>query len=257
MTKKAIIVASFGTSYVEVLERSIKVIEDQVAAEFPDFEVRRVFTSNIVRKVLIQKQGIKTDNLEEALDKLEHEGFEEVYIQPLHIIPGEEYHEKIIKPSIKYRGKFKVLKTGKSLLFSTEDYFNAIEALKGQISEPEEDKGVLLMGHGTSHPANSCYAALQLKILKEMPNVFVVNIEGYPEIDDMFDQISQYKKILLMPFMIVAGDHAINDMAGEDEDSWKSILTKKGFEVEVYMKGLGENIKIRQIYINYIKEMIS
>lgn len=257
MKKKAIIVASFGTSYLEVLERSIKVVEDQVIAEFPDYEVRRVFTSNIVRKVLMEKESIKTDSLEEALDKLLEEGFEEVYIQPLHIIPGAEYHEKIIMPAGKYRNKFKILKTGKSLLFETKDYFNAIEALKEQIPKDDEDRGILLMGHGTSHPSNSCYAALQLKLFKEIPNIFVVNIEGYPEIDDMFEQLSKFKKLLLMPFMIVAGDHAINDMAGDEEDSWKSILTEKGFEVDVYMKGLGENPQIRQIYINYIYEMIS
>ncbi len=257
MKKRAIIVASFGTSYLEVLERSIKLIEDQVTAEFPDFEVRRVFTSNIVRKVLMEKEGIKTDSLEEALDKLEEEGFEEVYIQTLHIIPGTEYHEKIIIPAGKYRNRFKILKTGKSLLFATEDYFNAIEALKNQIPKQEEDRAVLLMGHGTVHPANACYAALQLKLFKEIPNTFVVNIEGYPEMDDMFEQITKFKKVLLMPFMIVAGDHAINDMAGDEEDSWKKVLMEKGFEVEIYMKGLGENPKIRQIYIDHIIEMIS
>src|SRR5690554_1632474 len=106
MNKKAIIVASFGTSYIEVLNRSIKLVEDQVAQEFPEFEIRRVFTSNMVRKALLKKEGIKTDSLEEALDKLEAEGFKEVYVQTLHIIPGEEYHEKIIKPARKYTNRF-------------------------------------------------------------------------------------------------------------------------------------------------------
>ncbi len=256
MNKKAIIVASFGTSYIEVLNRSIKLVEDQVAKEFPDFEIRRVFTSNMVRKALLKKEGIKTDSLEEALDKLEAEGFKEVYVQTLHIIPGEEYHEKIIKPARKYNHRFEILKTGKSLLFATEDYFNAIEALKDQIPAFENEKAVVLMGHGATHPANSCYAALQLKLFDEIPNTFIANIEGYPEIDDIMEKLTPYKKIVLMPFMLVAGDHAINDMAGDEEDSWKNILADKGFEVEVYMKGLGENPKIRQIYINHIYDML-
>ena len=144
MNKKAIIVASFGTSYIEVLNRSIKLVEDQVANEFPDFEIRRVFISNMVRKALLKKEGIKTDSLEEALDKLEAEGFKEVYVQTLHIIPGEEYHEKIIKPARKYNHRFEILKIGKSLLFATEDYFNAIEALKDQIPAFEYEKALQL-----------------------------------------------------------------------------------------------------------------
>jgi sirohydrochlorin cobaltochelatase len=257
MNKKAIIVASFGTSYLEVLNRSIKLVEDQVAEEFPDFEIRRVFTSNMVRKALLKKEGIKTDSLEEALDKLEAEGYQEVYIQTLHIIPGEEYHEKIIKPASRYRDRFKVLKTGKSLLFATEDYFNAINALKNQMPQQEEDLAVILMGHGATHPANSCYAALQLKLFDEIPNAFIANIEGYPELDDILEKISGYKKLLLMPFMLVAGDHAINDMAGDEEDSWKNILSENGYQVEIYMKGLGENPEIRKIYINHIKDMLA
>lgn len=257
MNKKAIIVASFGTSYLEVLNRSIKLVEDQVAEEFSDFEIRRVFTSNMVRKALLKKEGIKTDSLEEALDKLEAEGYQEVYIQTLHIIPGEEYHEKIIKPASRYRDRFKVLKTGKSLLFATEDYFNAINALKNQMPQQEEDLAVILMGHGATHPANSCYAALQLKLFDEIPNAFIANIEGYPELDDILEKISGYKKLILMPFMLVAGDHAINDMAGDEEDSWKNILSEKGYQVEIYMKGLGENPEIRQIYINHINDMLA
>lgn len=257
MNKKAIIVASFGTSYIEVLNRSIKLVEDQVAEEFSEFEIRRVFTSNMVRKALLKKEGIKTDSLEEALDKLEAEGYQEVYIQTLHIIPGEEYHEKIIKPASRYRDRFKILKTGKSLLFATEDYFNAINALKNQMPQQEEDLAVILMGHGATHPANSCYAALQLKLFDEIPNAFIANIEGYPELDDILEKISGYKKLLLMPFMLVAGDHAINDMAGDEEDSWKNILSEKGYQVEVYMKGLGENPAIRQIYINHINDMLA
>ncbi len=257
MKKKAIIVTSFGTSYIDVLKRSIAMVEEEVALKFPDFEVRRAFTSGMVRKSLEKKEGIKTKSLEEVLGDLKEEAFDEVYIQPLHIIPGEEYNEKILAPARDFAKDFEILRTGKSLLYSTEDYFRAIEALKEQIPETSEKKAVILMGHGASHPANSSYAALQYKINDQIPHVYIANIEGYPELDDIMEKISSYEELLLMPLMLVAGDHAINDMAGDEEDSWKSILTDKGYKVEVYLKGLGENPAIRKIYLDYIDEIIA
>ena len=255
--KKAIIVASFGTSFIDVLERTIKLCEDEVAERFADYEVRRAFTSNMVRNSLLKKEGLDIDDLERSLDSLVNDGFKEVYIQPLHIIPGEEYHDKIKKPSLKYMEKFEKIKIGKSLLFSTEDYFKVIEALKDQMPDPEEEKAVLMMGHGTVHPANSCYAALQLKLFDMIPDTFVANVEGYPEIEDMIPKLQGYKKLVLMPLMLVAGDHAMNDMAGDEDDSWKNILEEKGFEVEIYLKGLGENKSIREIYLEHIADMIN
>lgn len=256
MNKKAIVVTSFGTSYIEVLRRSIEVLENQIAREFADFEIRRAFTSGMVRSSLEKKEGIKTKSLEEVLEDLREEGYSEVYIQPLHIIPGEEYNEKIVNPAKEFTKDFSILKTGKPLLYATEDYFKAIEALREQIGELDEKTAVLLMGHGATHPANSSYAALQYKLYDEMPHVYLANIEGYPELDDVIDKVSSYENLILMPFMLVAGDHAINDMAGDEEDSWKSILTEKGFNVEIYLKGLGENPAIRQIFVDYVHEML-
>ena len=254
---KAIIVVSFGTSFIEVLDKTIGVCEKEISEAFPDYEIRRAFTSNMIRKSLLKKENMNVDNLEQALDKLISEGYKEVFIQPLHIIPGEEYHEKIIKPSLSYFKKFETIKIGKSLLFDTADYFKLIEALKNQLPGKKEGQAVIFMGHGASHPANACYAALQLKLIDEIPDTFIANVEGYPELEDIEEKIKGYKTLLLMPLMLVAGDHAMNDMAGDDEDSWKSVLESKEYEVEIYMKGLGENIEIRKIYIESLTQLIN
>ena len=254
--KKAIVVTSFGTSFLDVLEKTIGVCEKEIVEAFPDFTIKRAFTSHMVRKSLAEKEGLMVPALEEVLTELSAEGYEEVYIQPLHVIPGEEYHEKIIKPAMPFKKDFSILRIGKTLLYSTPEYYKVIEALKEQLLPLEEDTCVLLMGHGATHPANACYASLQLKLLDEIPGVFIANVEGYPELEDMLHKISMYTRARLMPLMLVAGDHAMNDMAGDEEDSWKSILESQGYQVQVEMKGLGENPAIRKIYQSHIQEML-
>ena len=130
-----------------------------------------------------------------------------------------------------------------------------VDALKEQLPAFQENEAVAFMGHGTHHPANAAYAALE-RIFDDqgLKNVFVGTVEGYPELDQVIQrlQVNKIEKVTLMPFMLVAGDHAKNDMAGDEEDSWKTVLKKEGYVVDTYLHGLGENPRIQDIYVQHI-----
>jgi len=256
--KKGILVVSFGTSYADIRKVNIEACENNIARNFLDYEIRRAFTSNIIRRILHERDNIIIDSTEEALTKMKEEGFSEVIIQPLHIIPGEEFHEKILKTVLKFEGSFKKLVVGRPILTTIDDYRVAAEALKVQLPELKEDEAVVLMGHGTYHPANACYSCLQLVLMDTISNVFVGTVEGYPGLNDIIPKLKSkgIKEVTLMPYMLVAGDHAQNDMAGEEEDSWKSILKKEGFIVKIYSHGLGENPFYQAIFIKHICDCI-
>lgn len=257
MTKKAILVTSFGTSYPEARRANIETIENKIKDSFPAYEIKRAFTSNMIIKKLKNRDNIIIDTPEEAILKLIEDGYDEVVIQPLHIIPGEEY-EKIVLVYNKYRDSFKKLVLGKPILYHIEDYKEAVEALKIQIPNSKKDSAVILMGHGTKHFANACYASLQQFLDAAKMNVFVGTVEGYPEIVDIIPKLKEnkIKTVTLMPYMVVAGDHAHNDMASDEDDSWKSILETEGFDVNIYLHGLGENVEYQCIYANRVKAAI-
>ncbi len=254
--KKAILVVSFGTSFKCQLESCIEATENKIRNEFKDFEVRRAFTSNMIIKKLKNRDNLSIDTVKEALDKLKDEGFKEVYVQPLHIIYGEEYDK--IRDGVKvYKEDFEKLELGTPLLYDNEDYFKAVEALKSQLPNNES---VLLMSHGTAHRANSAYFQFEYIAHKMgLEKLFFASVEGYPLIEDVLEDLKEkeVKELTLMPLMLVAGDHAKNDMASDEEDSWKSILEKEGFKVNTYLKGLGENENFQNIYVDKIKSMIN
>lgn len=256
--KKGIVVISFGTSYEKARKLNIKSVEEKIAKEFKDYEIRRAFTSFRVINKLKNRDGIFIDNPSEALDKMKLEGFNEVIIQPLHLIPGYEYYEKIVSVYKEYESNFNSLKLGYPLLYSVEDYKLTVNAIKSQLPELNDNTAVVMMGHGTHHHANACYPCLQNFINNEKLNVYIATVEGYPELDIVIPKLKdkKIKNIILMPLMLVAGDHIINDMASQDEDSWKSILEEEGFNVTTYLHGLGENVKIQDIYVKHIKDTI-
>lgn len=246
--KKGILVVSFGTSYAETRDKTIGAIEAEIRSAHPDFEVRRAFTSKMIISKLKKRDGIYIDTPEEALERMAAEGFEEITVQPLHIIPGFEY-EKVQKAVVIFRHKHKIpVSIGRPLLYGEEDYDEMVQALLKDIPEKTEGQAVLFMGHGTEHFANACYSMLQNKISEERSDVFIANVEGYPELDVVAEKIvGKFNRVVLAPIMIVAGDHALNDMAG-DEDSFKSFFEEKGLEVECRIKGLGENPEIRRLF---------
>lgn len=258
--KKGILVASFGTSYPDAMKLCIESTENKVKESFSDYEVRRAFTSNIIIKKLKERDNMDVDTVELALEKMKKDGFSEVIIQPLHIMPGEEYDE-VLEMVEKYAKdkSFDKLIVGRPILFREEDYRIAIDALKNQMPELKKDEAVILMGHGSPHPANSSYSQLQFMLQESVyKNVYVGTVEGFPLLDNIIPQLKNngIKKVTLMPFMLVAGDHANNDMAGDQDDSWKSVLKKNGFEVEIYLHGLGENKGIQDIYVQHIKDSL-
>jgi len=255
--KKGILVISFGTSYADTRKVTIEACEEKIAASFPDYEVRRAFTSSIIIKKLKERDNIQIDTPEEALNKMKDEGFTKVIVQPLHIIPGLEY-EEVLAVVNNFRGSFKELTVGRPVLYGIEDYKQAVEALKQQLPALDKDHAVVLMGHGTTHPANACYSCLQSVLNDEESNVLVGVVEGYPGIDNVIAKLKRnnIKEVTLMPYMLVAGDHAINDMAGDEEDSWKSILEREGFKVNIYLHGLGENNSYQEIYVQRVQDCI-
>lgn len=255
--KKGILVVSFGTSYADTRKVTIEACEKKIDESFPEYEVRRAFTSNIIIKKLKERDNIEIDNPEEALSKMKEEGFNEVIVQPLHIMPGIEY-EEVLDAVNKFEDSFEKITVGRPILYGIEDYKVAVEALKHQLPKLNKDQAVVVMGHGTSHPANACYSCLQSVIDDEGLNVFVGTVEGYPEIENVIAKLkkNKIKEVTLMPYMVVAGDHASNDMAGDEEDSWKNILKKEGFVVNVYLHGLGENVGYQDIYVQRVQDCI-
>ena len=256
--KKAILVVSFGTSYEDTRKLTIEATENRIAEEFPEYEIRRAFTSNIIIKKLKERDGLLIDDPTQALEKLHDEGFGTVLVQPLHIINGSEYDD-IIAESRSFEDKFEKFAVGRPILTTHEDYEAAIRALTPEFEGLEEDEAFIFMGHGTHHDANAAYACLDYMLKADgHENVFVGTVEGFPILENIIPQLEKrnIKKVKLMPFMLVAGDHANNDMAGDEEDSWKMILKGEGYEVETILKGLGENEGIRDIYVEHAKALM-
>lgn len=260
--KKAILVVSFGTSYLDTLEKTIEKAEKQIRDTFSEYDIYRAFTSHKIIKKLQEKYEIFIDTPEAMLEKLYDSGYEEIIMQPLHMIPGEEfiYINKIAEI---FKEKFEVLKVGRPIFYYQgieelpQDYSLFIEATKELY---EENNAVVLMGHGTAHPANSVYGCLQAVFEDEgYENVFVTTVEGYPNFENVISRVKRknISEVTLVPLMVVAGDHARNDMASDEEESLKSMLEAEGIKVNVYMKGLGENEKFNKLYINRIDDLIN
>ena len=266
--KKAILVVSFGTTHEDTRKVTIDAIEERIKDSFEDYDIRKAFTSHIILKVLKNRDNMHIDTPEEALEKLKNEGYTEVIVQPLHVIPGVEFdYINNVVNLYKANNAFENILVGRPLIcFKGEeehvpdDYTIMVDALTEQLTQMSQDNTVILMGHGTNHIANAVYCCFE-SVLRDrgFKNVHVATVEGYPTLDRVIPNIKQHKEeeIILMPLMLVAGDHAKNDMAGEDEDSWKSILEAKGFKVKVHLHGLGENSEIQDIYIQHIKDVIN
>lgn len=253
--KKALLVVSFGTSYAETRAKNIESCEQQLAAAFPDRDFYRAFTSSMIIRKLKERDNMHIFNPEEALHHLHKQGYEDVAIQSLHIINGDEY-EKIVSQIDKFRPLFRSLRVGKPLLSSFEDYMQLIDALQLQIPELKEDERVVFMGHGATHHAFSAYACLDHIMTNSGFPGRVGAVESYPEIDLIIKGLKadNIRKVHLMPLMLVAGDHAINDMASDEEDSWKTQLEEAGIEATPWLQGLGENYMIRQMFAEHLAQ---
>ncbi len=253
-TKPVLLAVSFGSSYNETRDLTIGAIETALQEAYPDYEVRRAFTSQTIIDILKERENLQIDNVTEAMERLIADGVKEVVIQPTHIMSGYEYDD-IVKEVSAYASRFQKLQIGAPLLSQDADYDALIQVLTRETAAYNNgDTAIVFMGHGTEHEANAVYSTLQQKITAAgYDHYFIGTVEATPTLEDVLAlvQDSGATKVLLTPLMIVAGDHATNDMAGDEADSWKSVFTNAGYQVECLLKGLGEYQGIQQMIIDH------
>ena len=244
--KKAILVTSFGTSHRDTREKCLDLIQREVEEKYGSENVERVYTSGIIRRIIEKNEGVHIFDQEEGLKVLKDKGFEEIITMSLHILDGIEYS--------KLDDKFG--KISKPLLADDEDFEKIVE--NKEFNDLEGNDAIVFMGHGTESEADYAYQKLQDEYLKAgKNNIFIATVEGKVTIKDVIEKMKGkgFKKILLKPFMIVAGDHAKNDMSSDDEDSWKTILKNEGYEVTAVLKGMGEYKFIREMFMDKLKDI--
>jgi sirohydrochlorin cobaltochelatase len=252
--KVGILLVAFGSSE-KSAQVSFENIDKKVKETYPGIPVKWAYTSHIIRKKLAG-QGKQLDSPEVALAKMADEDFTHVAVQSLHTIGGAEYHD--LRRSVgafKVMGAFESIILGYPLLATQEDMERTVAAVLAVLpAERKKEDAVVLMGHGSHHPANAFYSALNFQVQLQDPNVLIGNVEGFPELDTIqrLLQKNNIKKVYLMPFMSVAGDHVKNDMAGDEDDSWKSVLIEDGYEVVTILKGTAEFDEFVDIWVDHI-----
>lgn len=263
--KDAILVMTFGTTFADTRAKTIDAVEAAIQKAHPDIPVFEAYTSHIIIDRVKAKEGIQKMTPEEAFSKLKAEGYTRVAVVSLDVIPGMEYSYDSIITKMQM-SKFKELSLATPLMYfqgtegEPDQVVDFLNAVKSQFPVMGKEDATLIMAHGTPHPGNAYYSVIQDRIEKlGMNNVFVYSVEGRPNLDDVIPKLKAkgFKNVTLMPIMMVAGDHANNDMAGDDPDSHKSILTKAGFKVNTYIHGLGENENVRALYIQRADEALA
>lgn len=277
-----ILVVSFGTSFNNSRVADIKGIEDALQAAYPDWSVRRAFTAQIIINHVQARDGEKIDNVNQALDRAVNNGVKNLIVQPTHLMHGAEYDE-LIGELDNYKDQFESVQVAEPLLGEVGADATVINADKKAVAEiltaeavktagydsldaaKEDGTAFVFMGHGTSHTAKVSYSQMQTQ-MKELgyDNVFIGTVEGEPEetaCEAVIDAVADagYTKVILRPLMVVAGDHANNDMAGGDEDSWLSMFKASGkFDsVDTQIAGLGEIEGIQQIYVEHTADAMN
>lgn len=258
--KKGILLVAFGTSDKQAQQAFVNI--DRLAKKrFPDIPIRWAFTSNIIRKKLL-KQGpippMGTDSPQLALAKMQEEGFTHVAIQSLHFAAGAEFH-KMYKQAKKFMdgpGKFDLVKIGRPLLVTREDLDKLTDAITKIVpKERKADEAVVFMGHGNSHGrCDLVLVAAAEKFEDKDKNFILGTVEGAPTTQDVVVKLKAAgcKKAYLIPLMAVAGDHAKNDLAGEEDDSWKSVFTKMGINCVPVLKGMGEYDEVADLWLDHL-----
>lgn len=263
--KDAILVMTFGTTYTDTRAKTIDAVEKAIQQAHPDIPVFEAYTSHIIIDRVKAKEGIQKLTPEEAFEKLKAEGYTRVAVVSLDVIPGMEYlYDSIVTKQ--YAQDFKEISLATPLMYfqgtegEPDQVVDFLNALSTQFPKIGPEDAVLLMAHGTPHPANAYYSVIQDRIHElGLNNVYVYSVEGRPNLDDVIPHLKRkgIKHVTLMPIMMVAGDHANNDMAGSEPDSHKSILEAEGFTVDTYLHGLGENAAIRDIYVDRANEAVA
>ena len=253
----AIILVSFGTSYEDNRQATIVAVEKDVREAFPDAYVTSAYTSTMIRKKLLERDGTKIFSVSEALEDVKARGYRTVLVQPTHLMYGLEYNE-MKSLAAPYERQFDTVLYGEPLLATTED-ISAVLAVLAQGNPLGKRQALVLMGHGTEYFSNFLYAAMDYQAKREgYGDVFVGTVEAYPTCDDVIALVKagKYRGVTLAPLMLAAGDHANNDMAGDDDDSWKRQFERAGFAVAVNVKGLGEYPAVRALYVRHAADAL-
>ena len=266
---KEILVVSFGTSFNDSRVKDIKSIEDSIQDAFPDWAVRRAFTAQIIINHVEARDGECIDNMDQALERAVENGVKELVVQPTHLMHGAEYDE-MVEALEKYQDKFEQVAVAEPLLGEVGDDAAVINADKEAVAKAvvadaaDQGTAFVLMGHGTAHVAKVTYSQMQTQMQNlGYSNVFIGTVEGEPEetsCESVIEAVKAagYKNVVLRPLMVVAGDHANNDMAGDDDDSWKSQFEASGAfdKVDTQISGLGRIKAVESFYVAHTRTAI-
>ena len=249
--EKELLVVSFGTSYNDSRRLTIGAIEAAMAEAFPDWSVRRAFTSQIIIDHVASRDGVAIDNVTQALDRAADNGVKTLVVQPTHLMNGLEY-EELMSTLAEYSDAFESFSVGQPLLTDDEDFQAVMEAIVAATADYDDGRtAICFMGHGTEHDANGVYAKLQ-QLLTDSghANYYIGTVEAEPTLEDLLASVGQgdYSRVVLLPLMVVAGDHANNDMAGDEDGSWKLAFEDAGYQVECVLTGLGELEAIQDLF---------
>ena len=254
-----LLVVSFGTSYNDSRRETIGAIEKAMQKAFPDYAVRRGFTSQIIIDHVNKRDGEKIDNVTEALDRAVANKVKTLVVQPTHLMNGLEYTD-LVNEVAEYSDAFDQVAVGQPLLTSEDDFKAVIKVITEATAQYDDgETAICFMGHGTEAESNQVYAKMQEMLTAAgYKNYYVGTVEAAPGLDDVLAmvQAGDYKSVVLEPLMIVAGDHANNDMAGDEEDSWKTTFENAGYEVTCLVRGLGEMEGIQQIFVEHARAAV-
>ena len=255
-----ILVVSFGTSYPDSLDNCIGAVENAIRASFPEDEVRRAFTSQVILRILKKRDNMEIAYVKDALERALSEDIREMVIQPTHLMDGLEYM-KLMDVVEEYRQQFERIVVAKPLLMDDSD-FDAVASILADktVMYDDGETAICFMGHGTEAKSNEIYRKLQEKF-SEMgrENYYIGTVEAEPSLDEVISLLHGagiYKKVLLEPLMLVSGDHVHRDMAGDQEHSWKSRLEGEGYDVTCILEGIGQIPEIQQLYAAHTMEAV-
>ena len=258
--EKELLVVSFGTSYNDSRRLTVGAIENAIENAFPDYSVRRGFTSQIIIDHVKKRDNVSIDNVTEALNRAVDNGVKTLVVQPTHLMNGLEYTD-LVNELADNSDAFEQVAVGEPLLTSDDDFKAVISAITDATKEYDDgETAICFMGHGTEADSNAVYQKMQDMLKEEgFDNYYVGTVEATPSCEDVINQVKEgsYKKVVLEPLMIVAGDHANNDMAGDDDDSWKSQFEAAGYEVTCLVRGLGELEPIQQLFVQHAQAAVN
>ena len=257
--EKELLVVSFGTIFNDSRRLTIGAIESALEKAFPEYAVRRGFTSQIIIDHVAKRDGEIIDNMQEALDRAVDNGVKTLVVQPTHLMNGLEY-EEMSKAIAQYSDAFEQISIGQPLLTSDEDFQAVAKAITEATADYDDgETAIVFMGHGTEAESNGVYAKMQ-QVLTDggYAHYYVGTVEATPSLDDVLEAVKQgsYKRVVLRPLMVVAGDHANNDMAGDEDDSWKTTFEKEGYEVVCEVEGLGALEAVQQLYVEHAQAAV-